>query len=313
MKKIVVLDGQAVLEQNFSFSDLNKFGNVTVYPYTPNELVVERIGDAEIVVTNKINLSEQILQKCPNVRFISILATGYNNIDIEYAQKKGILVANVPQYSTDSVVQHTFALLLTIACRIREHDDAVKRKEWSNHPIFCLCKGGLFELSGKTIGLIGYGSIGKKVASIARSFGMNVLYCKKNPDEQSVSLKTLLSESDIISLHCPLTNDNMKMINRDTISMMKQGCVLLNTARGGLIDEQAVADALQCGIISYFGADVLSSEPPKNDNPLLSAPNTVITSHIAWATKEALTRLMDITVQNVASYCKGEPIHIINA
>ena len=312
MKKIVVLDGQAVMEQDFDFTALQTFGTVTVYRTTTPDKVVERIGDAEIVVTNKVYITKEILDQCPNVRFITVLATGYNNIDIAYAKEKGIIVCNVPAYSTDSVVQHTFALLLEIACKISEHDRLVKEDAWSNHTNFCLCQGGTFELTGKTLGIIGYGSIGKKVATIAKSFGMNVLYTKKTPDNQSVSLEKVLQSSDIISLHCPLDSSNIKMINKSRISLMKDGVILLNTARGGLIDEEDVAEALTCGKIRYFGADVLAKEPPEKVNPLIHCKNTVITSHIAWATKEALTRLMKVTIDNVSAYLKGKPINVVN-
>ena len=309
--KIVILDTAAVKQRNMNFDFLKKYGEVISYDITEYNEIINRIIDADIVVTNKVPIDKNIIDNCKNLKFISVLATGYNIIDTEYARKKGIIVSNVPKYSTESVVQLTFAFILEIACKINLHNSLVKSGEWAKHNIFCLCRDQMFELSGKTIGIIGYGAIGKRVAEVAKTFGMNVLVNTRTKRENCVELEYLFNNSDIITLHCPLTKENKEMIDYNSIMKMKDDVIIINTARGGLVNEKDVSDALNSGKIAYFAADVLSTEPPKSDNPILKAKNTIITSHIAWMTDEALERLMRITDENVKSYLSGKPINVV--
>ena len=310
--KIVILDAACVKQHDLNFECLKNLGTVYEYDRTSSDKITERIGDAEIVITNKIKLTKEILNKCPNLKYISVLATGYNTIDTKHARKLGIDVSNVPSYSTDSVVQHTFGLILNAVCGISAHNDAVKRGDWSSHSDFCLCVSNLTELKGKTLGIIGYGAIGRRVALIAKAFGMKVIFNTRTPIDGSEELNKVLSESDIISLHCPLTETNDKMINEKTVSLMKDGVIIINTARGRLIDESAVYNGLCSGKIAFFAADVLSEEPPKSDNPLLNHSNAIITSHIAWATYESRKRLLQITYDNISAFLQGKPINVIN-
>lgn len=314
MKKIIILDGACVKQNDLTFDSLEKLGEIKYYDRTVYEDVAFRINShkAEIIITNKVPIDKNIIDACPTIKFITVLATGYNIIDCEYARKKGITVSNVPDYSSDSVAQHTIALILEFASAISEHNIAVKNKEWEKNTDFCFCKRNIFELSGKTIGIIGYGSIGKKVANIATTFGMKVIYCKKTSDTNSKSLDYVLSNSDIISLHCPLTVSTAKIINNFTIEKMKHGTYIVNTARGGLVDEKAIAEGLDNGKLAGYAADVLCSEPPKEGNLLINNPKTIITPHIAWATSEARKRLLNITYENIKAYVTDKPINIVN-
>ncbi len=312
MTKIVVLDGSAVMQKDKNFDFLKNFGDFACYEHTPKELVKERIKGAEIILTNKVIIDKDVIDSSPELKFVSVLATGYNVVDCDYARQRNVIVSNVPAYSTDSVAQHTFALILELCAQSGLHGRAVYNYEWCNAKDFCLCLTPIIELKNKVIGIIGYGSIGKAVAKIAEAFGMQVLVYNRTPYECCVSLEELYTRSDIITLHCPLTESNKKMINKEAIALMKKSAIIINTARGGLIDEDAVAYALNNDKIAGFGADVLSEEPPKESNNLLRAKNTVITPHIAWASSEARGRLLDITAQNIKKFLDGEPINVVN-
>lgn len=312
--KIVILDAKALNPGDLSWRDFEALGEVTVYPKTAPCEVIERAKDAEIVITNKVVIGKSEMEQLPLCRYIGILATGYNVVDIEEASKRGITVTNVPAYSTDSVAQLVFALLLENEHRAARHNK-LAHTAWADHDMFCLYESPLYELSGKTFGIFGYGSIGMAVAKIANAFGMRVLcYSRTKKDDNSVTWvdkETLFRESDYISLHCPLTPETDKLINGDTIALMKDGAVVINTTRGGTVDEAAVADALKTGKLRAFLADVLSTEPPKKDNPLLSAPNCIITPHIAWATIEARSRLMKEAFLNAKAFTDGEKRNVI--
>ena len=317
--KIVVLDGYAANPGDLSWDAIAALGELTVYDRTAPEEVINRIGNAEIVVTNKVVITAEILDACPSIQFICEFATGYNNIDVSAAKARGIPVSNVPSYSTSSVAQMVFAFLLEIAHRIVAHSDSVHAGRWTNCEDFCFRDYPLFELEGKTLGIIGYGTIGKRVANIAVSFGMNVLACSRTyrPELSTehikiVSQDEVLSNSDIVTLHAPQNKESQGLINRKTIAQMKDGVIIINTARGGLVVEQDILDALQSGKLGWYAADVLSTEPPKSDNPLLNAPHTFITPHIAWMTTEARRRLMTTVQNNLSSFLAGKPINVVN-
>jgi glycerate dehydrogenase len=317
--KIVILDGYTINPGDLSWSRLEKYGELTVYERTPEELVAPRIGGAEIVMTSKCVLSAEVLEQCPNVKWIGVLATGYNIVDLEYASSRNIPVANIPAYSTDSVAQFTFSLLLEICNQAKAHSDAVNAGQWQAVDDFCFTITPQIELAGKTFGVVGYGNIGRRAAKIAEAMGMKVLIASRHPDpgfeSESISftsLDGLFSASDIISLHCPLTEDNKGFINQESISKMKDGVILLNTSRGPLINEEDLAQALKSGKVFAAGLDVLSVEPPKNGNPLIGIPNCIITPHIAWDTREARSRLIGIAAANLESWLDGENINCVN-
>lgn len=301
-KKIVVLDGYALNPGDLTWEALACQGDLTVYDRTPPELVKERILEAEIVFTNKTLLSNELLKSCPKLEYIGILATGMNVLNVDYAKSLGIVVRNVPDYSTDAVAQLTMALLLEICHHVGDHSQSVKNGDWSRSKDFCYWQHPLFELSGKTMGLVGSGKIGQRTEALAKAFGMKVLKTSKSMKEGSVDLETLFRESDVISLHCPLTPETQHLINATSIERMKDGVIILNTARGPLIDEEALADALKRGKVFAAAVDVVSKEPIDESNPLLKAPNCLITPHIAWAPKEARERLMDITAKRLSHY-----------
>ncbi|MDR0806612.1 MAG: D-2-hydroxyacid dehydrogenase [Enterobacteriaceae bacterium] len=317
--KIIILDGYTLNPGDISWHDIEQLGQVTVYDRTPADLIVERIGDAEIVLTNKTPITAQILEQCPSIKFIGVLATGYNVVDIQAARQKNIAVSNVPSYSSMSVAQLSTALLLELCHHVGEHSNDVHSGSWANSIDFCYWNSPLIELMGKKLGLIGYGQIGSAFAKVALALGMEILVYTpsqkkgiEQPNLHVVSLDQLLAESDVISLHCPLTAQNTGMINQSNIAKMKDGVMLINTSRGGLIVEQDLADALNSGKVAGAGVDVLSVEPPSKNNPLLSARNCIITPHIAWAPKEARLRLMEITVENVKRYIAGNPQNVVN-
>ncbi len=318
--KIVILDGYTENPGDLSWEGIANLGELTVYDRTPAELVVERIADAEIIFSNKTVISEDILSQCPNIKFIGVLATGYNVIDIEAAKRKGIIVSNIPAYGTDAVSQYTFALLLELCHHVGAHSDSVKRGEWASAKDFCYWNYPLIELVGKTLGIIGLGKIGRGTARIAQAFGMKVVAYNPRPipkehiigNTQQVDLEELFALSDVISLHCPLFPETMGMINKDTIHKMKDGVLIINNSRGPLIVEEDLRDALISGKVAGAAVDVVSTEPIQGDNPLLSAPNMIITPHIAWAPKEARQRLMDIAVDNLKAYLKGSPINVVS-
>jgi glycerate dehydrogenase len=317
--KIVILDGYTLNPGDLSWDGMKALGEFTVYDRTPAELVVERSKDAEIIYTNKTPLNKAIFSQLPKLKYIGVLATGYNVVDVNAAKNHGIIVTNIPAYGTKSVAQMTFALLLELCHHVQEHSTAVHNGDWVNSRDFCFCNYPLTELSGKTIGIIGFGRIGQQVAEIAYAFGLKVIGCAthKNPEYSHDNfswgeLDELLGKADIVSLHCPLSPATTGIINKDTIAKMKKSAFLINTSRGPLIDETALAEALNYGIIAGAGLDVLSAEPPKPENPLLNAKNCIITPHIAWATKEARSRLMDIAVQNLNSFLQGNPVNVVN-
>lgn len=319
--KIVVLDGYVENPGDLSWDALKEYGELTVYDrtsYTESPLIAERIGDAEIIVLNKTPISSATMAACPKLKFIAVLATGFNVVDVAAAKEKGVLVANVPAYGTDSVSQFSIALLLEICHHIGHHNKAVHDGRWSGNTEWCFWDYPLIELAGKTMGIIGFGRIGQAEGRIAKAFGMNVIAYNHRPKESGkdiaeyVSLDELYARADVISLHCPLTADNSGMIDREAIAKMKDGVILINTARGGLLNEQDVADALNSGKIAAAGLDVVSTEPIKDNNPLLTAKNCIITPHIAWAPKESRQRIMDITASNIKAFLDGAPVNIVN-
>ena len=319
--KIVVLDGYTENPGDLSWEGLETLGEVTVYDrtaYQESPLIAERIGDAEIVVMNKTPISKETIDKCPNIKLIAVLATGYNVVDYNYAKEKGIPVCNVPTYGTASVSQFSIALLLEICHHVGHHSESVHAGNWANNADWCYWDYPLIELEGKTIGIIGFGRIGQAEGRVAKALGMNVLAYDLYPNEtgrviaEYVDLDTLFAKADVITLHCNLTPENTGMINKDTIAKMKDGVILINYARGQLIVEQDVADALNSGKMGAAGLDVVYTEPIKADNPLLQAKNCIITPHISWAPKESRQRIMDITVDNVKAFLNGAPQNVVN-
>lgn len=316
--RITVLDGYGLNPGDLSWDGMARLGRLTVYDRTPADITIERAKDSEIVITNKTRLDADTIAALPNLKYIGVLATGYNVVDVKAAAEHGVTVTNIPAYSTMSVAQMVFALVLAITNRVEHYTEENRSGRWSHNPDFCYWDFPLTELAGKTMGIVGLGNIGQAVARIALAFGMNVMALTSKQQGQfvnnieKVELSTLLMEADIVTLHCPLTRETEHMINASTLSLMKPTAILINTGRGPLIDEQAVANALKEGRLGAFGADVLSSEPPAADNPLLSAPNAFVTPHIAWATREARERLMEIAVANLEGYLKGERRNVVN-
>ena len=310
------MDGHGVNPGDMSWKPFEEIGQITVYPRTAPEEVVEHVGDAEIVLTNKTAFSADIISKLPNVKYIGVLATGYNVVDTEAAHRHGIVVTNIPAYSTDSVAQMTFAHILNITNQVGYYAAKNREGAWSRCPDFCYWDSPLADLSGKTIGIVGLGNIGSKVAHLALDFGMDVFaFTSKNAADlptgiQKTTFDGLLGVSDIISLHCPLTPSTHELINRESLSKMRRGAILINTGRGPLVNEADVAEALRDGQLGAYGADVMCSEPPAADNPLFAQPNAYITPHIAWATVEARKRLMSIAVDNLKAFVVGKPINV---
>jgi glycerate dehydrogenase len=316
--KIVVLDGYTLNPGDLKWEGLEKLGELIIYDRTPEDKVIERIGDAEIIFINKVNITREILEKT-KVKYIGVLATGYNVVDVNAAKEKGVLVSNIPTYGTASVAQMVFALLLEICHHVGAHDAAVKGGEWTNKADFSFWNYPLIELAGKTMGIIGYGRIGQAAGVLAQAFGMKVLAYNRHPDKSHesdtlkfVELDELFSESDVISLHCPLLDSTKDIINKNNISKMKDGVIIINTSRGPLIVESDLAEALNSGKVYAAGVDVVAAEPIEADNPLLKAKNIFITPHIAWAPIESRQRLMDIAVENLRSYMDGSPANIVN-
>lgn len=316
--KIVVLDGYGLNPGDLSWDALKELGDVTIYPRTTEEEVYQRSIDADIILTNKVVMSAEVIWELPKLKYIGVLATGYNVVDTEAAKDSDIVVTNIPAYSTDSVAQNTFAHILAIANRVEHYSDQNRNGRWSSNPDFVYWDTPLVELSGKTLGLVGLGRIGMKVAQIALCFGMDVfaVTSKHRADLpegiRKTTLDGLLATSDILSLHCPLNRETHEMINAESLKKMKRGAILINTGRGPLVNESDVAEALKSGQLGAYGADVMCQEPPMADNPLFSAPNAFITPHIAWATYEARTRLMQIAVDNVKAFINGKPINVVN-
>ena len=316
--KIVVLDGYALNPGDLSWNCIAQFGEVTVYDRTPAELIVPRIGDAEIILLNKTPITEETLAACPSIKLICVLATGYNVVDCEAAKLRGIPVCNVPAYGTAAVAQFSFALLLELCHQVGLHSESVHNGDWCRSIDFCYWKTPQMELAGKTMGIIGFGRIGRAVGQIAKAFGMRVIaYNRSHCAEgeaigEYVDLDTLFRQSDIISLHCPLTPQTSELINKDSISKMKDGVILLNTARGGLVNENDLFEALTAGKLRSAAVDVVSAEPMAADNPLLNAPNCIITPHMAWAPLESRQRIMDCTVRSIQAFLDGQPINTVN-
>ena len=311
--KIVVLDGYAANPGDLSWAPLEALGELTVYDRTPADQIAARIADAELVLTNKAVLSRELIACAKKLKYIGVLATGYNVVDVAAAAELGVVVTNIPAYSTDSVAQLVFALLLEICHNVGHHSQAVHAGRWSANADFCFWDTPLIELAGKTMGIVGYGRIGHKVAEIARCFGMNVIAWTRTPrDPECVSLDELLSRSDVISLHCPLFPETKNLINRDTIAKMKDGVILINTSRGPVVNDADLRAALESGKVYAAGADVSTVEPIPADSPLLGAKNMFLTPHIAWATFEARERLMDIAVKNVEAFLAGTPVNTVN-
>ena len=317
--KIVVLDGHALNPGDLSWDCLKQFGEVTVYDRTPDrDMVISRIGQADMITTNKVPIDAQIMDACPSVKLICCLSTGYNVVDIQAAKERGIPVCNVPAYSTAAVSQFTFALLLELCHRIGHHDKTVHDGKWAACPDFCYWDTPQMELAGKTMGIIGFGRIGRAVGRIARAMGMDVLaYSRSTTPEGAqigtyVDLDTLLRRSDVISLHCPLFPETEKIINAFAIEKMMDGAILLNTSRGPVIDENDVAAALHSGKLRGAAMDVVSQEPIDPHNPLLTAPNCILTPHMAWAPVETRQRILDTTVQSIQGYLQGVPVNVVN-
>ena len=319
--KIVVLDGYTENPGDLSWEELGKLGELTVYDrtsLTDEAETIARIGDAEIVFTNKTPITRKVLDACPGIRFISLLATGYNCVDYVCAREKGIPVANVPTYGTASVGQFAIALLLEICHHIGHHDASVHAGNWERCADWCYWDYPLIELAGKTIGIIGFGRIGQTTGRIARAMGMEVLAYDSHPSDagraiaEYVDLDALLARSDVVALHCPLFPETEGIINRETIAKMKDGAILLNNSRGPLVVEQDLADALNAGKLAAAGLDVVSTEPIRGDNPLLKAKNCIITPHISWAPKESRQRIMDCAVSNVKAFLAGSPVNVVN-
>ena len=319
--KIVVLDGYTENPGDLSWDGLGALGELTVYDRTPVDdeaEIIRRIGDAALVYTNKTPISRRVIDACPNMKFISLLATGYNVVDYRYAGEKGIPVTNVPTYGTASVSQFSIALLLEICHHIGHHDASVHAGNWERSIDWCYWDYPLIELEGKTMGVIGFGRIGQAEGRVARALGMRVLANDLYPSDSGraiaeyVDLDTLLAQSDVVTLHCNLTPENTGFINRDAIAKMKDGAILINNARGQLINEQDVADALNSGKLAAAGLDVVSTEPIRGDNPLLKAKNCIITPHISWAPKESRQRIMDCAVANAKAFLEDAPINVVN-
>ncbi len=316
--KIVVLDGYSVNPGDLSWELFEDLGELTVYPRTKSEETIARSLGAEILLTNKVIIDKKVMDALPDLKYIGVLATGYNVVDTEEAGKRGIVVTNIPAYSTDSVAQMTFAHLLNITNRIGHYATENRKGRWSGNRDFCYWDTQIPELSGKTLGIVGLGNIGLKVAEIARIFGMDVFaFTHRDASSmpsgiQKTTLDGLLSTSDILTLHCPLTAETCEMINSDTIMKMKRGAILINTGRGRLVNERDVAEALASGQLAAYGADVMCEEPPSSDNPLFGAPNAFITPHIARATLEARMRLMTVAAGNVKAFMDGLPVNVVN-
>ena len=314
---IVILDGYTANPGDLSWQGLEEIGEVTVYDRTKADETVARAADADIVLTNKVIISREIIAQLPRLKYIGVLATGYNVVDIEAAHERGITVTNVPAYSTESVAQMVFAHLLTVTNRTEHYALENRNGRWTKNPDFCYWDFPHMELAGKTFGIVGLGNIGRRVAEIATAFGMHVkALTSKSADAlpaniEKATLESILSTSDVLSLHCPLTDKTRHLINRETLRQMKPTAILINTGRGPLVDDQAVADALSGGRLAAFCADVLTEEPPKADNPLLKQPNAYMTPHIAWASKEARVRLVQVATDNVRAFINGRPQNMV--
>ncbi len=313
--KITILDGNAVNPGDLSWAALEELGSLTVYPRTEPGEVIARIGDSDAVLLNKVNITEEILSACPSLKYIGVQATGYNVIDLEACRRHSVTVTNVPSYSTAGVAQLVFAFISEWACHVQVHSDSVMAGGWVRSPDFVYWEKPLFEIEGKTLGIFGYGNIGSRVARIAAAYGMKVLVCTRTPKaaiEHPVDFDTLLKESDFISLHAPLTDKTKEIVNRGSLAKMKKGAYLINTARGGLVNEADVRAALEEGRLAGYAADVVLREPMAPDCPLLQAPNCLLTPHIAWASVETRQRLLGVIVGNLKAWMEGRPVNVVS-
>lgn len=319
--KIVILDGYACTSEDLSFDNFKDLGEIVVYNKSSQDEIVQRIGDAEIVITNKCQITKEIIDKCENIKYIGVTATGFNTIDIDYCKEKGIVVCNVPAYSTNAVAQQVFAYILSVCNKVEKHDERVKKGDWQNCEYFCFYENGLMELAGKTIGLVGFGNIAQKVAKLANAFDMDVLvytrtirdeYKTNYPYVKFTSLDEMLENSDIISIHCPLTDETKNLIRKENIEKMKKDAIFINTSRGLVVNENDLAEALNNDMLKYACVDVVSVEPIKEDNPLLTAKNCLITPHTAWAPKETRERLLSVVYNNIKSFLNGEIQNQVN-
>lgn len=312
--KLTILDGHAVNPGDLNWDMFKKYADVTVYEHTPQESVISRIGNSDAILLNKINITSNVLESCKNLKYIGVLATGYNVIDLQAVKNAKICVTNIPSYSTEAVSQHVFALILHFTNHVALHNTSVQNGDWIKNPNFCYWLSPLQELSGKTLGILGYGNIGKQVEKIAKAFNMNVLVCPHKPIKEksnSVSFDTLLKESDFISLHVPLTMETNKIINSSSISKMKDGVYIINTARGGIVNEEDIKNAVKAKKIAGYAADVVQEEPMSKNSPLLNVENIVLTPHIAWAPIQTRKRLLQIAENNFKSWLEGKPINTI--
>jgi len=314
--RIVVLDAATVVGGGITLEFLREFGEITAYDLTPPELVIPRIGEAEAVLINKVQITAEVMIACPHLRYVGLFATGYNNVDTAYASAHGVTVCNVPGYSTEAVAQHTFALLLGLTNRVGDYNRTVAEGDWIKSATFSYFPIPLTELAGKTIGIVGYGAIGQRVADIARAFEMKVLVYKRRPVDdptvEQVSLDELLARADVVSLHCPLNADSEGMMDAAAFAKMKPGAYFINTARGPLVDEGALRSALDSGHLGGAGLDVLEREPMAADCPLYGAPNCLITPHIAWAAVDTRSRLMGVVADNLRAFLAGAPINVVS-
>ena len=311
--RIVVADAATVVGGGVDVEFLKEFGEVKVYDLTPEDQLIPRLQDADAVILNKTRITAEVMAACPKLKYIGLFATGFNNIDVAYAAAHGITVCNVPGYSTEAVAQHTFALLLGITDRVHEYNETVAQGDWVRSRTFSYFPIPLAELCGKTIGIVGYGAIGRRVGDMARAFGMKVLVHGRRPipdaDVEQVPFEELLRRSDVVTLHCPLNEDSVGMMNAAAFAAMKEGAIFVNTSRGGLVDEQALRAALDSGHLLGAGVDVLQVEPMTEECPLLGAPRLLITPHIAWAGVETRHRLMGVVAENIRCYLAGKPIN----
>ena len=319
--KAVILEGNSVNPGDISWEPVTSLCDVTIYGNTLESEKWDRIGGHEIVLINKVPMTREVFERFPEVRYVGVCATGYNVVDTEAAKEHGVVVTNIPAYSTDSVCQFTWAYILNLASRIGLHNECVRNGDWVKSDMFCFWKESPVELTGKTLGIFGFGSIGRKVAAAAPAFGMDVLVHTKHPEKYTeyagehlrfVSEQELFAGSDVLTFHCPLTPETKGIVNRKNIDVMKDGVILVNLSRGPVIDEADVAEALRSGKIAAFGGDVISEEPMKESNPLRTAPNCYLTPHIAWATREARIRLVDIAAGNLKGFLEGKPVNVVN-
>jgi glycerate dehydrogenase len=321
LKKAVILEADAVNPGDLSWEPVESVCDLTIYDQTDEQTKWDHIGGAEIVLTNKVIIDEEVFRRFPSIRYVGVCATGYNVVDLDAARRRGIVVTNVPSYSTASVAQHTFALMLDLLSKISLHDASVKAGDWTRSKSFCYWKAPVDDIEGKVLGICGFGSIGRRVSEIAQAFGMKVIVYTQHPGNylsfvgpslRFADLTSMLSFSDIVSLHCPLTDDTKELIRRETIRRMKDGAYLINVARGGLVNEQDLADALGSGKLAGAGVDVVSDEPMKADSPLLSAPNILITPHIAWASRASRKCLIDRIASNIGAWVSGAPQNVVS-